>query len=188
MWIHFAKLAMQQTERTFKNKLSGAIGVAGVAHGKSRRKLRKRIRRIKPAGDSTSRGGTKAMAGAGGGPDRRRTGSARHPASRQHCSWRSQRRAATSLWPLAKAHSMLLTMPSTLLTQTLRAPAAKAWSMACLTGKICTQITMRLVARAWPCGVGSQTLQARHRQMPDWQLELGPGCWGLVDCLLHWQS
>ena len=45
--------ATRQTERTFKNKLSWAIGVAGVAHGKSRRRLRKRIRRMKPAEEGT---------------------------------------------------------------------------------------------------------------------------------------
>ena len=45
--------AVRPTERTLKNKRSGAIGVAGVAHGKSRTRLRKRIRRMKPAGEST---------------------------------------------------------------------------------------------------------------------------------------
>ena len=48
--------AMLPTERTFKNKRSRAIGVAvvaAVAHGKSRRRLRKRTRRMNPAGDGT---------------------------------------------------------------------------------------------------------------------------------------
>ena len=40
-------------QRTFENKWSGAIGVAGVAHGNSRRRLRKRIRRMKPAKEGT---------------------------------------------------------------------------------------------------------------------------------------
>ena len=35
--------AMRSTERTFKNKRSGAIGVARVAHGKSRRRLVKEL-------------------------------------------------------------------------------------------------------------------------------------------------
>ena len=45
--------AMRPTERTFKNKRSGAIGVAGVAHRKSRRRLRKRTRRMEPAEEGT---------------------------------------------------------------------------------------------------------------------------------------
>ena len=44
---------MPPTGRTFENKRSGAIGVAGVAHGKSRRRSRKRVRRMKPARDRT---------------------------------------------------------------------------------------------------------------------------------------
>ena len=45
--------AMWLTEQTFKNKLSGAIGVAGVARRKLRRRLRKRMRQIKPAEEGT---------------------------------------------------------------------------------------------------------------------------------------
>ena len=44
---------MRPAERKFKNKRSGAISVAGVAHGKSRRRLHKRIRRMKPAKEGT---------------------------------------------------------------------------------------------------------------------------------------
>ena len=47
--------AMLLTERTFKYKWSRVIGVAGVAHGKSRRRLHKRMRRTKPAGEHTKR-------------------------------------------------------------------------------------------------------------------------------------
>ena len=44
---------IRPTERTFKNELSGAIGVAGVAHGKSTRRHSKRIRLMKPAKEGT---------------------------------------------------------------------------------------------------------------------------------------
>ena len=45
--------AMRQTELTFRNKWSRAIGVAGVVCEKLRRGLLKRIRRMKPAGKGT---------------------------------------------------------------------------------------------------------------------------------------
>ena len=45
--------AMRKTEWTLKNKRSWAIGVAGVSHWKSRRRLRKRIRRMKQAEEGT---------------------------------------------------------------------------------------------------------------------------------------
>ena len=45
----YGGLAMLQSERTFKIKQSRAIAVVGVAYGKSRRRLYKRIRRMKPA-------------------------------------------------------------------------------------------------------------------------------------------
>ena len=52
----------KNAQRTFKNKLSGAIGVAGVAHGKSSMRLCKRKRRMKPAWDgSGARYGGRAM-------------------------------------------------------------------------------------------------------------------------------
>ena len=40
----------QAADSTFKNKQFGAIGMAGFAHGKSRRRLRKKTRREKPVG------------------------------------------------------------------------------------------------------------------------------------------
>ena len=44
---------MLLTERIFKHKQSRAIGAARVAHGKLRRRFRKRIRRMKLAGEGT---------------------------------------------------------------------------------------------------------------------------------------
>ena len=44
------------SEWSFENQRSGAIGVAGVAHGKSWSRLRKRLRRMKPA--KGAQGGT----------------------------------------------------------------------------------------------------------------------------------
>ena len=54
----------------------------------------------------------------------------------------------------------------------------EAWSMACLTGRVRSQITSRFVARAWPGGGGGPS----HGPANAWLsvATLGPGRWGLV--------
>ena len=65
-----------------------------------------------------------------------------------------------------------------------RLGVSEDWSMTCLTSKLCTQIAARFKMVLWWPGAdlaAATALRGRHRRMPDWQLEVVPGCWKIVE-------